>query len=233
MEWLLYLAATHADSKITVTLINNWLKEHECKVELKTKDGKIEKPSFNGGYQCDLWFEKDNVYSDRSRWQAFVEFVELKPAKRAKLAEVWRTYETVRALILKQMPTKAEREFFGAATFQHFVAYRRVYSARFVHLYSHLFFAHAPKMMERLGSIGLYRNEAEEAVNSEHKRYIDNHSAKGGFGRSMCLDVMMYSLRKMFRAWDDAGLYMDSEELASLEKVSWSSYVQRARAEVA
>ena len=58
-------------------------------------------------------------------------------------------------------------------------------------------------MAKNFGSIGLYRNEAEECVNSEHKRHLDKHSATGGWGTSMAYDVMLFSLRKLYKQYEE------------------------------
>ena len=34
------------------------------------KDGVYEKPAFNGGYQCDEWFNADPITPEKTRWEA-------------------------------------------------------------------------------------------------------------------------------------------------------------------
>ena len=229
-EWLIYLAAMHC-SYYSVVAINGWLTFHDCRLQLKLKpDGSLDKPQFHGGYQCKLWFAPDNIQPEKKMWEAFVEYMEPTADRRGALHNVWRTYDILRDLMSTQLPTIAERDQIGPLTFQHFLAFRRIYAVRHVHLYSHLYFAHATPMMQTLGSVGLFRNESEENVNSEHKRYVDHHSTKGGLGRSMTQEVMQYSQRKLYRALDTAGLDVDEEELEGLAKVTWPEYCARAQA---
>ena len=168
VEWLHYLLVKHIDlQKRPLIEVNKWLDDHDCKIQFKMEKGKVQKPSFNGGFQADLWFkvEKGSTNPHWHRWMDYVDFMETDPKERAKTREGWDSYATLRAIMNKQLPTKAEREFIGPATFQHFLKYRMKYAGRYVHLYSHLYFHHATSMMQEFGSIGLYRNEAEECCN--------------------------------------------------------------------
>ena len=193
VEWLLYLllhkGQTRSDSDV-----NSWLDLHECKITFKSEAGKWNKPSFSAGFQSDLWFESDPICPNKTRWQVFQEYMD----PQEETANVWRSYESLRPLISKQLPTKDEQKLIGPKTFALFFAFVVRYETCDVHLYMHLYFAHASEMMRLFGSIGLYRNEAEECVNSEHKAHMDRHSSKGGWGTSMTRDVLLFSMRKIY-----------------------------------
>ena len=143
---------------------------------------------------------------------------------------VWDTYSSLRIILSKQMLTAAERDMVGPLTFQHFFNFRKRFTSRRVHLYAHLYFQHATSMVRQFGSLGLYRNEAEECVNSEHKRHLDRHSAKGGWGSSMTYDVMLYSLRKLYKQFQDCD-WQKSEEFSENSKhgpirfLCWEDYL--------
>ena len=93
-------------------------------MQFKEKNGKLEKPKFNGGYQCDVWFEEDNPpHPEGKLWNRFVQFMEPEEL-REKTRKVWSTYDTLRKIMSAQTPSKEGREFIGPATFQHFLAYR-------------------------------------------------------------------------------------------------------------
>ena len=86
-------------------------------------------------------------------------------------------------------------------------------------------------MMQEFGSIGLYRNEAEECCNSEHKKFIDNHSPKGGFGRAMTFDCMLYALRKLYKDYRHCDPVVACEGAVEWPYVTWDEYREMWRNE--
>ena len=178
------------------------------------------------GYQCDAWFKPDPINPEKTRWEAFVDFVD--PCQETR--NVWDSYGSLRVLLSKQMLSDSERQIVGPLTFQYFYNFRRRYSSRRVHLYCHLYFLHATSMVKRFGSLGLYRNEAEECVNSEHKRHLDKHSAKGGWGSSMTYDVMQYSLRKLYSQfqecdWKNSDRFSIDSTHGEIRIMDWADYL--------
>ena len=119
---------------------------------------------------------------------------------------VWRAYETLRALMMKQFPTQEERLKFGPVTLQYMLMYRMRYPVKSIHYYCHVTYAHMPAMMTRFKSLGLYRNESEECAHSEDKRWIAAHSMMGGCGSHVTYDRMLKSIRKMYRFCRQANL---------------------------
>ena len=123
---------------------------------LKEK-GKIQQPTIQSGSAVELWFaddplEKHDATKKRKRWEAFLD--ESDP--RASTKEVWSTYEELRVLLLKPILSRDEQALVGPKSFAHFMAFTQSYTASDVHLYSHLFFHHAPAIVRTFKSVGLY-----------------------------------------------------------------------------
>ena len=137
--------------------------------------------------------EKGDATNKRERWELFVE--EFDP--QASTRDVWRTYGDLRAVLMKPILQVEEQAFVGPASFAHFAAFTQRYTAPGVHLYSHMFFHHSCVIIEKFKSVGLYKNEVIEAMNSYIKRYLDKHSAKNGWGTEMTYDVMLNSRRRL------------------------------------
>ena len=203
--------ATHADCKLlehqifhlvrlsgfSPKKVNAWLLENGCKIEFDQKDKKYAKARFSTQNQCDLWFEDIETKDGRvPRYQAACEFFD--PGNRSTL-QVWKALVPLRKLYLLLYPTPEQQSMAKVYTLQYFVAYRLRYKSKDVHFYMHMMFAHATGMMDRFHSWGLLRNEGEENVNSEDKKYIECHSTRGGCGGNMCFDVIKYYTKKLFR----------------------------------
>ena len=190
---------------------------------LKEEKGKIQQPTIQSGSAVELWFaddplEKHDATNKRKRWEAFLD--EFDP--RASTKEVWSTYEELRVLLLKPILSHDEQALVGPKSFAHFMAFTQSYTASDVHLYSHLFFHHAPAIVRTFKSVGVYKNEVIEAMNAQIKRYLDRHSAKGGWGTEMTNDVIVQSRRRLGDIHRDITAIVDTAiDNRQFERGSW------------
>lgn len=199
LEWLMYLVMTRGEISDTVDGYNTWMTAHGCKMKVKEGEGKskIAKPSVTSGSQVDQWFKADPLEPTKTRWECFVEKYCTDSMEATK--DLWQAYSELRKVIMTQFPTDSDKSRIAPLGLDFFVQFRGLYDAEDVHLYCHLYGMHAQEMLQLHESIGLYRNEAVENVHAQHKKYIRNHSLKGGMGTSMILDVLKYDARKLFR----------------------------------
>jgi hypothetical protein len=184
--------------------VNAWFAQYGCKMEFKIANTRWQKTSFNGQDHVEKWFE-DIEYcgEEMPRWRAAVMYfdpdVDDSTAPDPSTCAVWETLIPLRQLYLCLYPTPEQQGSMGALTLQHFVAFRLRYKSKDVHHYLHKLFGHGCRAMRNFKTIGLLRNESEEALNSEDKCYIQNHSRKGGCGSDMCYDVIKRHRRKIYR----------------------------------
>ena len=201
-EWLLYNGVRFSGK--SETLVNAWFEKYGCNMKFKCESKRWQKTSFNGQNHVEKWFQTiDYEGVQMERWRAFVSYfdpdVDDPSAPDPSTIAVWETLIPLRDLYLCMYPTPEQQASIGVLTLQHFVAFRLRYKSKHVHHYLHKLFGHASRVMRMFKSIGLLRNESEEALNSEDKCYIQNHSKKGGCGSDMCFDVIRRHRRKIYR----------------------------------
>ena len=203
VEWELFNLVRFSGK--SETEVNDWFEKHGCRMVFKVgAKGRFLKTSFNGQNHVEKWF-KDIDYNGVTmpRWKAAVSYFDPDMDDPSQpdpsTVAVWETLIPLRDLYMCLYPTPEQQASIGVLTLQHFVAFRLRYKSNHVHHYMHKLFGHASRVMKVFKSIGLLRNESEEALNSEDKCYIQNHSRKGGCGSDMCYDVTRRHRRKIYR----------------------------------
>ena len=122
-------------------------------------------------YQARAFLTPSSLEEGKKKYQVIIERWEASALKedRDKTLHVWSTYDSLMTLVGLQYPSLEQQNLIDNLSFQHMLAFRLKYGAEDVTYYLHVLFSHAPAMMKKYGSIGLYKNESDECLHSEDK----------------------------------------------------------------
>jgi hypothetical protein len=209
-----------------VNEFNAMMRAENIRYTLTMKDGSAVRPKLQG-YQTRDFMKASQTDPNKKRYQVVIEALEDAEYHAATL-RVWKTYENLMGLVDMQYPSPRQQGMIAAYTFEHMLAFRLRYGSEDVTHYLHTLFAHATSMMRKFKSIGLYKNESDECLHSEDKKFTEDHTHRGGCGIPLLKELMAFWRRKLYRACRGSRRLV-SAAITTTPAMTWTQYKAHMR----